>query len=144
MTEPFLIDFPLINTQKELDEIQGSYPQYSKEYVTSGCIKERRDWIKSMWSLCKENVEENFKIELATPGKFTQKTWELVIGTFIKKSNLEILRKTGEGPDFYINQSGKNVWIEATAPSIGDVDPAPERPDLKPGEIHTSGGDIET
>jgi len=143
MSKLFLIEFPSTQTQEELEKVQGLYSQYSKEYVASGSIKERRSWIESMWNMCEEYVENNFQKELATVGRFTQKTWELVICTFLIKSGLNILRRNGEGPDFLIEIANKKIWIEATAPSIGNVDPAPQRPELKSGEIYTDGGNIE-
>jgi hypothetical protein len=144
VSEVFLENFPITKTQIELEELQGNFPQYSAEYVTSASIKERREWIESLWQICENDVENNFTTELATKGRFNQKTWELFINCFLKKNNLKLLRRTGEGPDFSVEINSKIIWIEATAPSIGEVDSAPERPNIEPGEIYTGGGDIET
>lgn len=144
MCDIFLEKFPITKTQKELQELQSNFPQYSEEYIASASIQERREWIESLWQICKDDVENNFKIELATKGRFNQKTWEMFINCFLKKNNLKLIRKTGEGPDFSVYIDNKIIWIEATAPSIGEIDPAPERPNIEPGEIYTGGGDIET
>lgn len=82
--------------------------------------------------------------EFETKGRLNQKAWEMYVANFVLQNCLPILRKGGEGPDVKTEIDGVTVWIEATAPDVGEVDAAPERPILQPGQMYTSGGDIET
>lgn len=135
--------FPLVKTQSELEKVLKKFSEYGTDYVSSACLKERRDWIESLWVLYEEYAETNFRSEFETISIFNKKAWELYLGHFLLKNKFILLGKTGKGPDFHIKINGKDIFIEATAPTVGEVDPAPARPDIKAGETYMGGGDIE-
>lgn len=135
-------EIPIINTQEELDKSISKFNKYGSDFVSTASILERRDWVESMWKEYEPYAENNFRVEIQKDGMFNRKAWELYMHAFLHSKGIPLQRRNGEGPDFLINL-GKNIFIEATAPSVGEVDPSPERPILKPGEIYSGGGGIE-
>jgi hypothetical protein len=120
-----------------------TFPQYEGAYIATACIPDRREWLKRLWVAYKPYADDNFLIELKSSGKFNERTWEMYLASVFLSQNFTLNQKSAEGPDLHLSLGGKDIWIEAIAPGLGEVDPAAERPVLTPGVLYSRGGDME-
>lgn len=139
----FIESFPLVASNDELEIVKAKFPQYEDAYVATGCIKERREWVEKLWERYEPYADENFLVEIRGKGKFNERSWEMYLGSTFQSKGLVLNKKSPEGPDLHLTLGGVSVYVEATAPGLGEVDPAPEKPELIPGVPHIGGGDIE-
>lgn len=103
---------------------RDSVPNESKLYASI------RDYEK--YSSVKSQIEKFWKkYEIYAPHKFLeivqsdmnfhQRWWEMFLGVGLLTLNCNIITsKKEKGPDFLINNTSSNIWIEAVAPNIGN------------------------
>jgi len=110
----FITKLPLVESNQELEKIKKLYPNYDPYFITSGCIKERREIFDKLWNSYKPYADSNFLSEIKH--NFHQRSWEMYIGNVLLKLEMDI-QSQNEGPDFVIN---KTSYIECVAPTKGD------------------------
>lgn len=126
MDSLFTIELPLVNTDDELEKIKNTYPDCDTYFITSGCIKERREKFDSLWNQFKTLLDENknkiFLSKIKQKGQFHENTWEMYIGCLFKKYFLDVSTSPkDEGVDFILNKDrADEIFIEAVACKKGD------------------------
>jgi hypothetical protein len=135
-----------ITSQEELDDAFAKYSNLSCAYVQTAVYwEEYREWYEKHWpTVCKyldHDFLDNFKME----SEHTARAWEFHIATVLTEQGLHLEEKTWKyGPDFCIKlPDGRNLWIEAIACDLGNVDPVEPYPDMTPGVMYSFGGNIE-
>ncbi len=81
-----------------------------------------REYVESLWEEFKPLADRHFLSD--AKAHFLERFWEMYL---VKALNVAgwSPHTTGEkGPDFVINHSGKEIFVEATAPSAGEGDDA--------------------
>lgn len=117
----FTDDFPLINTDEELESAKKQYPNYHSYYVTTGCIKERRNYFEELWENFKPYADKKFLSEIKK--QFHQRSWEMYMANIFLKQHISIANKKekaqlmpffaeDEGPDLILE---KKIYIECVA-----------------------------
>jgi len=118
----FTVELPIVNTSKELEKVKAMYRNYDPYFITSGCIKERREKFEKLWKNFKPYADSHFLDEIKT--NFHQRSWEMYLGNVLLEKKLSI-KSQDEGPDFIVND---NIYIECVAPTKGD----PTKPNSVP------------
>ncbi len=126
----FIDDFPTVTTDEELAAVLALHPNYDGNYVTSGCIQDRRDKFNSLWPQFEPYADRHFLTDVKQ--QFHQRTWEMYVGNIFLKNNLQIASDE-KGPDFLVNSGGKSIYVECIAPNTGDKDSPYSVPELKVG-----------
>lgn len=116
MTTLFSDNFPIVKTNKELNEVKKKYPNYDEYYVASGCILKRRKFFNKLYSIYKPYADRNFLTEIKT--NFHQRSWEMYLTCKLIDKGFKI-SSANSGPDIKIDYNGKNIWIECVAPKKG-------------------------
>lgn len=136
-----------VKSQKELDDVLSKYSNLSRSFVwMSVCQPQMRNVYESEWLNVKKYLDKDFVKTLHTiEDEFVPRSWEFHLAVALIKHKLPLKEKTWErGPDFCIEtKNGKKIWVEAVTCTLGKEDPVESRPDLKPGQIYSSGGNIE-
>lgn len=128
MVTLFTDEFPIINTQNELEIVQKKFNNYDPYYVTSGCIKDRREWIDYLWNLFGRYADSHFLRQYKN--NFHKRTWEMYVGCILLNNEMQI-ESFDEGPDFIVDSK---EYVECVAVERGD----PTKPNsVPPVEIST-------
>ena len=112
------------------------YSQLSKDYLDIATLQDSREWLTEMWDVYEPYADRNFVSEIKKEGTFNQRSWELYLGYCLLTQDIPLEKIGSEGPDFMFESEGKKVWIEATAPGCGTVDPPDKKPDVQAGSLN--------
>jgi len=135
-----------VQTQEQLDAALVKYQNYHPSLITIGLYRtDTRDWYEKNWKNLYKYLDKDFVNKFRSKAEHLSRLWEFHVAYVLLDRGLKIQEKVWNiGPDFcVVDDNGKKVWIEAVACTPGDNDPVPPKPDLKEGEIYTSGGNIE-
>lgn len=110
----FTNDFPITNSQDELEKIQVQYSDLDPDYVASGCSNERRKYYDSMWKQFRKYADRNFLSQIKI--SFRERIWEMFVGVVLLQHGYDI-ENLGKGPDFFVNSS---FYLECISVSKGD------------------------
>lgn len=94
-------------------------PQYSKEKAK----------IEQLWSVHKDYADGHFLQDAKC--QLHQRIWEMILTNTFKTRGYSLTKVSNEGPEFFIDLSGKRFWVEAIAPGPGagaDAVPPPPSP----------------
>jgi type I restriction enzyme S subunit len=86
-----------------------------------------RLFIQALWESYAPLADAHFRED--AKNHFLARFWEMYLAVALSKRGLTLVRSAGEGPEFYFENRGKRVWIEAVAPGPGvgaDRVPEPE------------------
>lgn len=111
----FKIELPLISTSNELDVVMKLYPKYDPYFITSGCIKDRKEKFDKLWQKFQPYADTHFLSQVKI--NFHQRTWEMYVGNVLLEKNLSIA-SNNEGPDFVVND---NIYVECIASTKGEA-----------------------
>lgn len=119
---PFnLISSRIVKETMLTSELRKRYP---------GLREQDMRYICRLWETFEPYADHQFKKDILAnlQGRF----WEMYLGcTLIDCGHplVPSVDRLSEGPDLCVSESGKRVWIEATAPQAGQgVDAVPDRP----------------
>lgn len=87
-----------------------------------------RQFIAYLWEHYKQFADPHFRED--AKNHFLERFWEMYLTVTLIEHGFNINRVGEEGPEFYIEQDGKKIWVEAIAPGPGegpDRIPEPER-----------------
>lgn len=135
-----------INNQKNLNAAFLRYPNLSKAFIAIALAKPKiREWYENRWPKLQKYLDKDFAEKFQKKNEHHARAWEFHIATAFSEKKLQMEEKTWSyGPDFCIKVSdGMKIWIEAIACDLGTVDPVEPYPDMIPGQIYSSGGNIE-
>lgn len=118
----FITELPLVNSDKELEQIKVAYKDCDPYFIASGCIEERREKFNKLWRNYQPYADTHFLSQIKS--NFHQRSWEMYVGNVLLEKMLSI-KSQNEGPDFIMNN---NAYIECVAPTKGD----PAKPDSVP------------
>ena len=121
----FTDDFPVVRSGEELQKVIKKFPEYDPYYITSGCIKKRKELFDSLWQIYQPLADKHFLSDCKK--HFHQRVWEMYLGVSLIKNGLDI-SSSKSGPDFIVNKGRENeIFIEATACTRGTTkDAVPE------------------
>ncbi|MCG2687595.1 hypothetical protein L6260_02205 [Candidatus Parcubacteria bacterium] len=129
----FTIELPLISTNSELEDVMKLYSKCDPYFITSGCVKERKEKFDKLWHKFRPYADTHFLSQVKT--NFHQRTWEMYVGNILLEKNLSIASKN-EGPDFVVNN---NFYVECIASTKGEAGKPDSVPPMyvatKPSEI---------
>ncbi|HEY4517475.1 MAG TPA: hypothetical protein VJI74_01130 [Candidatus Paceibacterota bacterium] len=117
MRSIFTDNFPLIETESELQSLIKKYPSYDSYYVASGSIKERRDHFDLLYSQYYSFADKNFLSDVKR--HFHQRTWEMYLSCVLLDNKIQISSED-RGPDILAKYEDRKVWIECVACERGD------------------------
>lgn len=84
-----------------------------------------RKFISYLWNIYKPFADPHFRED--AKNHFLQRFWEMYLTVTLIEHGYEIHRTGHEGPEFYIEQNNKRIWVEAIAPGPGEgADQVPE------------------
>jgi hypothetical protein len=94
------------------------------DYVSIRC-KSRFEPIKSfceaIWTIYEPFADPDFQEQFGQQPH--QRFWEMYLGVQLLSMDCKLQPKSSaEGPDFYFQHDGLNVWVEAVAPGEGEGD----------------------
>lgn len=104
----------------QLAELKKKFNHYDPIYVASAAISSRtkfREWLETLWEKYEPYADKNFIDEFKK--QFTQRAWELHLGSTLLNRGYILESKTPSGPDFKISHKDINIWIEAIAVKKG-------------------------
>jgi hypothetical protein len=105
--------------------ICSSKAQYTVEF---------RDFADSLWAQYEPYADLNYKYEITRD--FDSRFWEMYLTCTLLALGLPVKQKSrSAGPDILIEENGKKIWIEATAPSSGDENNTDRVPVHPYGEV---------
>jgi hypothetical protein len=78
MQQLFDENFPLINTQSELEIVQSRYASLDSYYVATGCIKERKEKFEEKWNTFMPFADSNWYNK--SKQTFHRFSWEVFMG----------------------------------------------------------------
>jgi hypothetical protein len=83
-------------------------------------------WMEDLWKQYEPYADHHFQSEFKK--QFTQRSWELYLGTSFLNRGFELGKHKNDGPDFELIKHGHRVaWVEAIAVRPGNgVDKVPE------------------
>ncbi len=118
----FIVNLPLVNTNKELKKIKKIYHEYDQYFIANGCIEKRRKKFDKLWNNFKPYADKHFLNEIKT--NFHQRSWEMYIGNVLLKKKLSIKKwkNQNDGPDFIVEKiknDKSRIYIECVAPTKG-------------------------
>ncbi len=120
----FTDSFPFVDSDVELDQIKQSFSQYDPYYITSGCIKERKEILDALWKIFEPYKDSHFLGQYKT--QFHQRTWEMYVGCLLLQNNLQI-KSLDEGPDFIVDDK---EYIECVVCTRGDKNKPDSVPEM--------------
>lgn len=135
-----------VTSQEELNAAFLKYPELPSAYVQTALHwQDNRDWYEKHWSKVCKYLDHDFLEKFQMKEEHLARAWEFHIAAVFTEQGLQLEEKTWKyGPDFCIKLlNGSNLWIEAIACDLGDVDPVEPYPDMKPGILYSFGGNIE-
>lgn len=88
------------------------------EYRDSPEREAERTYLEALWEIFMEHADPSFRKQLCHD--FLGRYWEMALGVFLIRNNLQLLPNKGAGPDFRVNESSP-IAIEAIAPGAGEV-----------------------
>lgn len=94
-----------------------------------------RTFVDSLWDKFSSYADDTFEVEIAQPGKFHSRYWEMYFVSYLLSAGYQVSAPK-PGPDARIQFGDTTAWFEATAPSPGLpglLDSVPE-PDLTSDE----------
>ncbi len=113
----FINDFPMVNSDEELEELSLQYPKYDPYYIASGSIKDRKEYFEKLWKIYRNYADKHFLKEVKT--NFHQRSWEMYLSNLFIENGFEISSKD-KGPDIKIDLGDRNLWIECVASKKGE------------------------
>jgi hypothetical protein len=76
-----------------------------------------RLFIRDMWKRYAPLADGHFRED--AKNHFLERLWEMYLGVTLSERGFTLVRSAGKGPEFYFENRGKRVWIEAIAPGPG-------------------------
>jgi hypothetical protein len=118
----FSDNFRQVDNDDEFAELQKSYPKYDAGYLCQGAYKSRaktKDWMESMWQQYEQYADPGFLLKFKS--NFTERSWELYLGSTFLNRGFKLGTNSGEGPDFDVcDKDGvRKTWVEAIAVGPG-------------------------
>lgn len=92
--------------------------------------------IEKLWTVHKPYADIHFLQEAKS--QLHQRIWEMILTNTFKTRGFSPQNPSDDGPEFFIEISGKKFWVEAIAPGPGngaDAVPPPPTP-VVPGELN--------
>lgn len=120
-----------------MEQLFLKYKDYDKFYVTSGAIKDRRDYIENLWKIFEPYSNKHFLKEYKLSGKFHSRTWEMYMGVALIRNGLTIeTPKKDQWPDFTVNQ---DIYVECVTcqNALRQTDPDYVPTTIRDGKVHT-------
>ncbi len=119
----FSDDFPDVNSDEQIAELQKQFPEYDAGYLVQGAYGLRRHakaWMEGMWAQYEPYADAHFLKEFKR--HFTQRSWELYLGATLLNRGFKLGAHKNAGADFDVqNEKGERItWIEAIAVRPGD------------------------
>ena len=124
MVKLFIENFESVNTDEKLKKLQEKYSGYDPAYITQAAgipRKHIKEWLEELWEQYEPYADKDFSEKLKK--EFHQRTWEMYLAcTLLNRGFLlkEIKTKKGGEPDICLELNGKNIWLEAIAPRVGE------------------------
>ncbi len=88
-------------------------------------LETTRQFIACLWRDYEPFADPNCRTN--AKNHFLARFWEMYLTVTLKKRGFKLKRIGNEGPEFYIEQGNKRLWVEAIAPGPGDgLDRVPE------------------
>ena len=78
---------------------------------------EYKNFVESLWKIYKPYADKHFQTDAVI--HFQERFWEMYLGATFLEHSFSITRGTDKGPEFYLSNTPKKIWIEAIAPSPG-------------------------
>lgn len=122
----FTDNFPIVNSDIELEKMKQKFSKYDPYYVVSGCTKERREKFDALWQVFNPYCDSHFLEQYKNKSNFHKRTWEMYTGCILLKNNMHI-QSLDEGPDFIVDGI---EYIECVAVSKGDPDKPNSVPEM--------------
>jgi len=135
-----------VKTQEQLDVALALYPNLSASFITIALYRsDTRKWYEDNWQKLYKYLDKDFADKFKSKSEHESRIWEFHVAFVLLDRGLNLQEKTWDtGPDFCIKTlEGKKTWIEAVSCTLGEVDPVSPRPNILPGTIYESGGNIE-
>lgn len=77
-----------------------------------------REFISHLWNVYEQYADPHFREDARN--HFLQRFWEMYLTVTLLERGHEIYRIGEEGPEFYIQQKDRRIWVEAVAPGPGE------------------------
>ncbi|MGZ4956051.1 MAG: hypothetical protein ACXV8Q_13160 [Methylobacter sp.] len=77
-----------------------------------------RQFISYLWVKYKPYADPHFLQD--AKNHFLERFWEMYLAVTLIDRGFRLQRVGNEGPEFYIEQGSKRIWVEAVAPGPGD------------------------
>lgn len=113
-----------IKSDEELTSLKQQFPEYDLAYICQATLFDRkkvREWMERLWKQYEPYADKQFLKDFKR--QFTQRAWELYLGTTFMNRGFHLGKHRAVGPDLDIRDeaSGKRlVWIEAIAVEKGE------------------------
>ena len=85
-----------------------------------------KNFVESLWKIYKPYADKHFQSDAAI--HFQERFWEMYLGATFLKHRFTINRGGDKGPEFYLSNTPKKIWIEAITPGHGNGPDAYELP----------------
>jgi hypothetical protein len=96
---------------------------------------EWRTFVGDLWSRYHElGIEDPHFLEDAM-NHFLERYWEMYLAVTLNDRGFKLKRYGNEGPEFYFENEGRKVWVEAVAPGPGEGED--RVPEISYGEVQT-------
>ena len=96
-------------------------------------LAEAKRFVESLWPRFQPLADSNFQTD--AKNHFLQRFWEMYLACSLMERGLELHKVDDAGLEYYFNEGGRRVWLEAVAPSPGK---GPDRvPEIVYGEAYT-------
>lgn len=123
-------EFRTVKSYEDLMSLCDEFPDFDPGYVFQSQSTTRRKtkkWLEELWAQYYPYADINFLDQFKR--HFTQRCWELYLGTTFLNRGFNLIEHKTEGPDFGLKTSDLKqiVWVEAIAVTKGDgKDKVPE------------------
>lgn len=86
-----------------------------------------KNYVESLWEIYRPHADRNFRSDACN--HFQSRFWEMYLGVTFIEHGFKICNDKSTGPEFYLENGDRRIWIEAVAPGAGggpDAVPAQE------------------
>lgn len=101
------------------NNVQGEISTKYQEIRDNEYFSEQKDFIELLWKKFKQYADSTFLDQFHKPENFEERFWELYLGSALLNYDLN-LSSNDWGPDFKINATNTQYWIEAISAGIGE------------------------
>jgi len=121
----FIHDFPLTNSNSDLENYTRENLELDRAYILASCAKDRietKEWLESLWIKYQPYAEPGFldKLRSKNNSGFHTFSWQMYLATVFLDKGYPLVPNRGVGPDLQVAIDDKNIWVEAIVTTPGN------------------------